>query len=277
MFAPKARHRYGPALGGACNGADRRASGARGANLQPPGLAGDYVVDIFDEIDEDLRAEKAQAIFKRYGGLMAGAALALVVGVAGWQGWQWWQQRHDQAASSSFLAAMHIADEIPPSAPGNPAVSEQRARAMAAFAAVAVNSPNGHRSLALLREAGLKADSGDLSGAVSLWDQVAADAGVDPLLRDVANLTSVTRQVDTGDAARLAARIKPMTAADNPWHAMAQEQSALLDIRQGHMDEAKQTLGRLAQDPASPIGVRSRAGALLARLASSPNAGSTGG
>lgn len=234
------------------------------------------MVDIFDEIDEDLRAEKTQAIFKRYGGLMAGAALAVVVGVAGWQSWQWWQQRHDQQAATSFLAAMRIADEIPLSAPGNPQISDQRTRAMAAFAAIAVSSPNGHRSLALLREAGLKADAGDLPGAVLLWDQVAADSSIDMLLRDVANLTSVTRQVDTGDAAQLAARIKPMTAADNPWHAMAQEQSALLDIRQGHLDEAKQTLGRLAQDSASPIGVRSRSGALLARLGGTV-AGSTGG
>lgn len=234
------------------------------------------MVDIFDEIDEDLRAEKTQAIFKRYGGLMAGAALAVVVGVAGWQSWQWWQQRHDQQAATSFLAAMRIADEIPLSAPGNPQISDQRTSAMAAFAAIAVSSPNGHRSLALLREAGLKADAGDLPGAVLLWDQVAADSSIDMLLRDVANLTSVTRQVDTGDAAQLAARIKPMTAADNPWHAMAQEQSALLDIRQGHLDEAKQTLGRLAQDSASPIGVRSRSGALLARLGGTV-AGSTGG
>ena len=148
------------------------------------GLAGEYVVDIFDEIDEDLRAEKAQAIFKRYGGLMAGAVLAVVVGVAGWQGWQWWQQRHDQQAATSFLAAMRIADEIPLSAPGNPQISDQRTRAIAAFAAIAASSPNGHRSLALLREAGLKADAGDLPGAVLLWDQVAADSSIDMLLRD---------------------------------------------------------------------------------------------
>lgn len=236
------------------------------------------MVDIFDEIDEDLRAEKAQAIFRRYGGLMAGAVLAVVVGVAGWQGWQWWQQRHDQEAAGSFFAAMRLADALPlPSASAvNPAVTEQRAGAIAAFAAVAANSPGGHRSLALLREAGLKADAGDLAGAVTIWNQVAADSGTDPLLRDVANLTAVIRQVDTGDVGQLTAQIKPLTAADNPWHAIAGEQLALLEIRGGHPDAAKELLGRLSQDPASPIGVRSRSGALLARLGG-PVAGSAGG
>jgi hypothetical protein len=57
---------------------------------------------------------------------------------------------------------------------------------------------------------------------------------------------------------------------------MAEEQLALLDIRQGRMDAAKETLGRLARDTAAPIGVRNRAGALLARLGG-PATGPVGG
>ncbi len=238
------------------------------------------MVDIFDEVDEELRAEKAQAVLKRYGGLILAAAFAVVLGVAGWQGWQWWQVRKDQAAAGGFLAAMRIADNLSPTpgiaAPDNAATAEKRAQAIAGFAAVAADSPAGYRSLALLREAGLKADAGDLRGAVALWDQVAGDSSADPLLRDLANLTSVIRQVDTGDAAQLAARLKPMAVADNPWRALAEEQLALLDMRQGHTDAAKQTLGRLAHDTAAPIGVRNRAGALLARLGG-PAVGTVGG
>ena len=231
-------------------------------------LAGDYVVDIFDEVDEELRAEKAQAVLKRYGGLIVATAVAVVIGVGGWQGWQWWQLRQDQAAASFYLAAMRIADTIAPdpAAAGNPATAEKRARALAGFAAVAAEAPAGYRSLARLRQAGLNADAGDLRGAISLWDQVAGDSTADPLLRDLANLTSVMRQIDTADPAQLAARLRPMAVATNPWHAMAEEQLALLDIRQGRVAVAKETLGRLARDTAAPIGVRSRAGALLARL-----------
>ena len=228
------------------------------------------MVDIFDEVDEELRAEKAQAVLKRYGGLILAAAFAVVLGVAGWQGWQWWQGRQDQAAAGKFLAAMRIADTLAPtpglSAPNDAATAAKRAQAIAGFAAVAADAPAGYRALARLREAGLKADAGDLPGAVLIWDQVAGDSSVDPLLRDLANLIAVMRQVDTGDAAQLAVRLKPLTASDSPWHAMAQEQLALLDIRQGHVDAAKETLGRLAQDVAAPIGVRNRSGALLVRL-----------
>ena len=228
------------------------------------------MVDIFDEVDEELRADKAQAVLKQYGGLILAAAFAVVLGVAGWQGWQWWQTRQDQAAAAHFLAAMRIADNLSPTpgltAPDNAATVEKRAQALAGFASVAADGPAGYRALARLREAGLKADAGDLPAAVSIWNQVAGDGSVDPLLRDLANLLAVMRQVDTGDAAQLAARLKPMAEPGNPWHAIALEQLALLDIRQGHMDTAKETLSRLSKDTAAPIGVRNRAGAMLARL-----------
>ena len=43
---------------------------------------------------------------------------------------------------------------------------------------------SGYRALARLREAALRAESGDLDGASTLWDQVAADTSADSLLRD---------------------------------------------------------------------------------------------
>ena len=46
---------------------------------------------------------------------------------------------------------------------------------------------------------------------------------------------------------------------------MAEEAQALLDLRQGHNDAARDTLKRLAQDVTAPDGVRGRANGLLRR------------
>lgn len=219
------------------------------------------MVDIFDEVDEELRADRAQDLLKRYGGLIIAAACAVVLLAAGWQGWQWWQNKQDQAAADSFLAAMRAADTLPP---GSDAA--QRAPAIADFQKLATASPAGYRTLARLREAGLQADAGDLTAASAIWDQVAGDSTVDPLLRDLAVLVSSLRLLDTGNPALLEARLKPLTGADNPFRPLAQEQLALLDLRQGRTDQAKETLRRLVQDIAAPTGVRNRAGGLLARL-----------
>jgi hypothetical protein len=219
------------------------------------------VVDIFDEVDEELRAERAQQLLKRYSGLIIAAVLVIVGAVAGWQGWHWYEARQDQAAATEYLTAMTLADAT---AAGSSAAN--RAAAIAAFDRLTTTAPEGYRTLARLRQAALKADAGDKAGAAALWDQVAGDTSADPLLRDLASLLWVANQIDSGDPALVETRLKALAGPDNPWHALAQEQLALLEMRQGKTDEAKAVLRRLAQDTTAPNGVRGRAGGLLNRL-----------
>jgi hypothetical protein len=218
------------------------------------------LVDIFDEVDEELRAENAQKLLKRYGGVIVAAALVVVGAAAGWQGWQYWQSKQEAAAATTFVAAATAADSTAtpdPSARGN---------LVQAFDSLAASAPEGYRTLARLRAAALKADSGDMAGAAALWDQIAGDGAVDPLLRDLATLMWAQRQIDRGDPARLEARLKPLTEPGNAWRALAQEQLALLDMRQGHAEAARVAFRKLSQDVTAPTGVRSRATALLSRL-----------
>jgi hypothetical protein len=49
------------------------------------------VVDIFDEVSDDLRTERAARLFRRYGLLVLAAAVLVLLGVAAQQGWIWYQ------------------------------------------------------------------------------------------------------------------------------------------------------------------------------------------
>jgi hypothetical protein len=136
------------------------------------------------------------------------------------------------------------------------------------FLSVADKAGPGYRTLARLRAAGLKADAGDLPGAAALWDAVAADSGADPILRDLANLQWAMHEIDTAPPDAVQARLDPLLAPGNAWHALAAETEAMLDLRRGRPDAAKDTLKTLAQDITAPEGVRRRAEGLLGRLGS---------
>ena len=227
-----------------------------------PNLAGRCVADIFDEIQDDLRAERAQALLKRYGALLVVALVLVILGVAGWQAWQWRARETAQAVATSFLDAMR---KSAPS-PAGPAAPAARDQAKAEFTALAASAPDGYRTLARLREAGLQAGSGDLPAALALWDQVSADTRVDPVLRGLADLLWVQHQVDAGDPAAVEGRLTPLIAPENPWHGLARENQALLAIRTGQTARALDILRGLFADAALPQGVRIRAGGLLSRL-----------
>lgn len=217
------------------------------------------MVDIFDEVDEELRAERMREFMKKYGGMIFAACLLVIAAAGGWKAWTWYQERQDLDSATRYLAASARTESAGVAGPN-------RAEAIAAFQGVAANSPEGYRVLARLREASARADSGDLQGASALWDQIAADSFADPLLRDLASLTWAFYHADKDDPAVVAGRLKPLAEPGNPWRSLAQEQLALLEMRQGHTDAARTQLKKLLEDTTAPTGVRSRAGALLDRI-----------
>lgn len=216
--------------------------------------------DIFDEVEEELRAERTRQFLTRYAGALVAAAVLVVVLVAGWQGWRWYEARHDQAAADLYIQSMLQVGETGAKA------DTARAAALGGFGKLAQSGPAGYRTIARLRAAALEASTGHQPQALGLWNEVAADTGADPLLRDLASLLWAQHQIDTGDPALLEARLRPLAEPINPWHAMAQEELAWLALRQGKTAQAKDMLTALTRDATTPDGVRERATAVLTQL-----------
>ena len=220
------------------------------------------MVDIFDEVSDDLRGERAVRLLRRYGALALGAAILVVLAVAAQQGWAWHQARRDNAAAAGFLKIGEQMDS-----PGAAASSSDQSLAAASqYVDFAKSAPAGYRGLAELRAAGLYAAAGQTDTASRLWNTVANDTAADPLLRDLANLLWAQHELGLAPDADVAARLAPLSAPQNPFHGLAQETQALLFVHQGKIDQAKGLFTQIAADPGAPDGVRNRADGLLAKL-----------
>src|ERR1700733_3138042 len=69
------------------------------------------VVDIFDEVEEDLRAERAERLLKKYAWLLIVLAVAIIGGAAGWQLWNRYQARQDAAAGARYVAVQNALEQ----------------------------------------------------------------------------------------------------------------------------------------------------------------------
>ena len=85
------------------------------------------------------------------------------------------------------------------------------------------------------------------AGALAALDGLAAGGGGDPILRDLGTLLAVEQQLDTGDPATLTQQLEPLAAAGAPWRNQARELLALVAIRAGELDEAREHPGRAEQ------------------------------
>ena len=219
------------------------------------------MVDIFDEINDDLRAERAVKLLRRYGALLALAAVLVLLGVGGNQAWQSYQTRQNTAAATKYLAITTVVE-----AQGSAITNPQRIADAEQLLNFAATAPAGYRTLANLRAAGLYADAGQIDAAEGLWNTISADSAVDPLLRQLADLLWAQHALGTAPDDAVAERLVPLTASDNVWHGLAQETQALLYLHEGKTDQAKALFSQIASDPSAPDGVRNRADGMLAQL-----------
>ncbi len=212
------------------------------------------MADIFQEIDEELRKDKAKEWWGKYGNYaIAGMAVLLAI-AAGVPAWKAYDESQRSQSSDAFAAAVSLAD------------GGDSAAALAALSEIADPSSGGYGVLAAMKEAQLRAAAGESAAAVALWDSVAESSAASDVLRQVATLHSVMQQIDTGDAAALDARLAPMTAAGEPFRASALELQAVLALRGGDEARARDLYTLIADDLEAPAGLRQRAAQMLAAL-----------
>lgn len=209
--------------------------------------------DIFDEVDEDLRADRARNLLRRYGGVLLVLMGLTLVGVGAYQYWDQHQREAAQAIAARYIAAQ---DKVAK----DPKAARQE------FAEIADTAPNGYRFFARLQLAALDWARGEKDSAVQEWRAVAADADAPRPLRDAAIVQSVQHQLDTGDAKALKAELQPLFEGTSPLRPQAETAQALLNLRLGRVPEARTALRQLAGNPQVPQGTRRMAQDILVTL-----------
>ncbi|GAA4479205.1 tetratricopeptide repeat protein [Gluconacetobacter asukensis] len=226
--------------------------------------------DIFREVDDDMRMERLRLMARRYVGAAVAVVVVAAAGVGGWQYHAWRGRQAAQAWGTTYFTALRAADTSHIAPGETSALTPQQKDALARLATLD-GVPSGLRTLSRLERAALLASSGDSKGALALWSQVADDQGADALLRGLASLLWVQHQIDNGDPAVLRSRLATLDGAGKPWRGLAEECEAMLDLRQGHLADARRRLGQLTTQIDVPEALRSRAGGMLQTLNATPS------
>jgi hypothetical protein len=209
------------------------------------------VSDIFQEVDEEVRRERLEQLWKRYGNYIIAAALVVLACIGAWRGYVYWEERKAAEAGEAYEAASALAD------------AGKHSEAEAAFAKLASEGTAGYRSLARFREAAQLGLS-DPKGAVAAYDALAKDASLDQLMQDLAAVRAALLLVDTAPYQELRTRLEPLTAAERPFRHSARELLAFGAWRAGDTAAARQWIEAVISDPTTPGTIRTRVDVLSA-------------
>ena len=199
------------------------------------------------EVNEELRQDQAKALWKRYGPLVIGVAVAIVVATAAWVGYEYWVQSRANASGDRFSAALDLAEK------------GQSDEALAAFEELEAEGYGAYPVLARLRAATVLAEKGELDAAVTEFDAVAADGSVPAAIRDMARLRAGYILVDSGSYEDVSARVEVLTADSSALRHAAREALALSAWREGRGADALSLFEQIVADDAAPRNTRQRA------------------
>ena len=218
------------------------------------------MADIFQEVDEEVRRERLQKLWDRYGYLLIALCVLIVAGVGGWRGYQYWQAKKAGESAVAYEQAVRLAE------------AGKHKDADAAFARIASGGSNGYRVLARLREAAELAQT-DRKAAVAAYDALAEDKNVGPVIDDLAAVRAGILLVDSASYPEMQKRLEPLTASGRTFRHTARELLALSAWKAGDLGSARKWTDMLMTDPETPAGTRSRAQVLSDLIAANGSKG----
>jgi len=210
--------------------------------------------DIFEEVDEEVRRDKALQFWKKHQNLIIGAAALIVLATAGYRFYQNRMLAAEQAAGAQFQQALSLDRD------------GKGAEAQAALAAVAANAPRGYQTLARLAGAAVQSKT-DPKGALAIYDSLAADSSIGALFQDAAKLRAALIRLDLGDGAAAKPALQALASPNGAYRYTARLGLAVIALQDGQYEEAGRQLDQIAADPEAPQAEKRSADALFGLVA----------
>lgn len=184
------------------------------------------MVDVFDEVEEQLRSDRYKSLAVKSLPWVGALAAVAILGTGGWWGWSSYQQKQYDKASEAYQTAI---------------INGQKTGAasqFSAFEAISKDGPAGYKTLALMQMGGVRLEQNKTAEAVTYFDQ-AAKLAPNPVLADLAGLNSALALLDTAPYKEVEARLTPLMGEKNPYRVQAKEALAFAKLRAGDLAGAR--------------------------------------
>ncbi|MGN7751866.1 tetratricopeptide repeat protein [Sinorhizobium meliloti] len=212
------------------------------------------------EVNDELRSDQMKAVWTRFGGIIIGIAVLIVLGTVGKVGYDYWQEASSSQSGDTFLAALNLARE------------NKSDEALAALTELEKDGYGSYPVLAQLRVATLQAQKGETDAAVAAFSEIGRDTRIPAALRDAARLRAAYLLIDAGTYEQVSSEVEQLAVPQNAMRHSAREALGLSAYKAGDYTKAKSWFQQIVDDAQSPRGIMNRAQMLLDVIASTGKA-----
>lgn len=178
------------------------------------------------EVNEDLRQERLENMWKKYRTPLVGGVISIVLCTVIWVSWRTYETNGRVRASQAYEQALTFL---------NSGSASQGLDHLSAL----MEKTGPYRGLAGLKKANvLILDASRKEEALAIYSRIAKDTRCTPAVRYLAGYYAVLHQMDTADPEALLADLTALKVGANPWRLLAEELEAGLTLKAGRAREA---------------------------------------
>jgi hypothetical protein len=207
--------------------------------------------DIFREIDDDIRRDQAIDVWRKYGPLFFAFGLILVAATAGYRFYTHYETQKAEALGARFQSALEA------SAAG------KADEALREFTSIAADGGAGYALLSRFRLA-VERSLTDKGEGAKLFDGLASDATLPPVLRGLARLRAATLVADTVSLDELQTKLQVLIVPGGTWAGNARELIGLKTLKAGDLSGAGKIFDEIITDDIAPATLKQRVQVYLA-------------
>ncbi|MCJ8322697.1 MAG: tetratricopeptide repeat protein [Rhizobiales bacterium] len=214
--------------------------------------------DVFEEVNDDLRRENMEKLWKKYGPWVIALCVLVVAIVGGSKAFESYQLSKAVNASNAYIEYVSALN-----AEGNASDKGQTE-----FKAVQDSGHTGYIYLSQMSKASALAANNSTARAVILYDLVAANTSLSQNNRDIATVLAGYLLVDTASLQDVIKHVETINVVENAFRFQAREQIGLSAFRAGDFKLSSDTFLELSQNAQTPDSIRARANQIVALLVS---------
>lgn len=206
------------------------------------------------EVDEELRREKLQKLWEKYGIYVLSLAAIIIVSVAGYKFWDTRQQSLAEEQGAGYEAVLKLIKFT------------KTEDATKELEKIIASGHLGYATLAQLQMAGIHLKSNRPKDALRVLEEIEKNSSLDLNIRSFARLEAASLRVSEADYREMENRLKELTDGPSAWRLPARELLGTSAYKNGKYEEARKILLPLLSEPQIPSGIQERVQILLSSI-----------
>ena len=205
--------------------------------------------DIFQEIDEDLRQDKAARLWKAYGKYIVALAIFIILAIASYRFIEHKNEKNREQTSELYELASETGR------------SGDKKAAIELLSDEMFDENRGYSIISKLKKAALAKSNNDLEGTEIVLKEIITNEDIPLYLRDLARLKLFASDSDNNSS-----QLEVLIEEEGPWKFLALELKGGIQLEGGNFKEARSIFKELTDDANTPNNLRRRASEILKAL-----------